>query len=84
MKKKIFILAGLFIVAVCIFIYVLQWREREKQALQKEAQIEATEHMLQERYSYKDEIAQALKIYEEKAAKREIIKEPLLLENRIS
>lgn len=84
MKKKIFIMAGLFIVAVCIFIYVLQWREREKQALQKEAQIEATEHMLQERYSYKDEIAQALKKYEEKAAKSEIIKEPLLLEKRIS
>ena len=79
-KKKLCLAVVFFVVAICIFLYILYWKEQKEQVLQEETKIEETKKQLQETYSCKEEIAQARKKYEEKSQKSEVITEPLLLE----
>lgn len=83
-KKKLCLAVVFFVVAICIFLYILYWKEQKEQVLQEETKIEETKKQLQETYSCKEEIAQARKKYEEKSQKSEVITEPLLLDKKIS
>ena len=83
-KNKIFLATGFSIVVICLLIFILQSQTQKRQELSKKEEQQKAEQMLQKRYSCEGKIAEALKKYESKEKESEVIKEPLLLEKRIS